>query len=208
MDALSAGMHRRSHTKSALHQRATQWLLRAEGTRLARYESRVFDYFDACTIISQNDRLLIQHRDRDRIELIPNGVDLEAFAPTPKVADKSDPVILFTGNMSYPPNVDAARHWWKTSCRWCRIPTVRHCPCGAESKPSLKALASDRVTVTGWVDDIVEVYNKPPCLSPLCGLAQDSKTKCSKPWPRNCRASSRPMPSPRSTFPARATPSS
>ena len=65
------------------HQRATQWLLRTEGTRLARYESRVFDYFDACTIISQNDRLLIQHRDRDRIHLIPNGVDLEAFANNP-----------------------------------------------------------------------------------------------------------------------------
>ena len=90
MDALSAGMHRRSHTKSSLHQRATQWLFRTEGTRLARYESRVFDYFDACTIISQNDRLLIQHRDRDRIELIPNGVDLEAFAPNPPKAEVSE----------------------------------------------------------------------------------------------------------------------
>ena len=160
MDALSAGMHRRSHTKSALHQRATQWLLRAEGTRLARYESRVFDYFDACTIISQNDRLLIQHRDRDRIELIPNGVDLEAFAPTPKVADKSEPVILFTGNMSYPPNVDAAQHLVEDILPLVAHPTVQVVLAGAEPKPSLRALASDRVTVTGWVDDIVEVYQQ------------------------------------------------
>ena len=162
MDALSAGMHRRSHTKSSLHQRATQWLFRTEGTRLARYESRVFDYFDACTIISQNDRLLIQHRDRDRIELIPNGVDLEAFAPKTlsKAASTNDPVILFTGNMSYPPNVDAAQHLVEDILPLVSHPTVRVVLAGAEPKPSLKALASDRVTVTGWVDDIVEVYQQ------------------------------------------------
>ena len=39
-------------------------------------------------------------------------------------------------------------------------PTVRVVLAGAEPKPSLKALASDRVTVTGWVDDIVEVYQQ------------------------------------------------
>lgn len=162
MDALSAGMHRRSHTKSSLHQRATQWLFRTEGTRLARYESRVFDYFDACTIISQNDRLLIQHRDRDRIELIPNGVDLEEFAPKTlsKVASTKDPVILFTGNMSYPPNVDAAQHLVEDILPLVSHPTVRVVLAGAEPKPSLKALANDRVTVTGWVDDIVEVYQQ------------------------------------------------
>ena len=161
MDALSAGMHRRSHTKSSLHQRATQWLFRTEGTRLARYESRVFDYFDACTIISQNDRLLIQHRDRDRIELIPNGVDLESFAPNlSKAASTNDPVILFTGNMSYPPNVDAAQHLVEDILPLVSHPTVRVVLAGAEPKPSLKALASDRVTVTGWVDNIVEVYQQ------------------------------------------------
>jgi len=160
MDALSAGMHRRSHTKSSLHQRAIQWLLRTEGTRLARYEARVFDYFDACSIISQNDRLLIQHRDRDRIHLIPNGVDLEAFAPLPSApaTEKDAPVILFTGNMSYPPNVDAAHHLVEDILPLMSHPTVRVVLAGAEPKPSVKALANDRVTVTGWVDNIVEAY--------------------------------------------------
>ena len=160
MDALSAGMHRRSHTKSSLSQRATQWLLRTEGTRLARYESRVFDYFDACTIISQNDRLLIQHRNRDRIHLIPNGVDLEAFAPLPpsQVDEQNAPVILFTGNMSYPPNIDAAHHLIEDILPLVSHPNVRVVLAGAEPKSSLKALASQRVMVTGWVDNIVEVY--------------------------------------------------
>lgn len=160
MDALSAGMHRRSHTKATIHQRGMQWLLRTEGTRLARYESRVFDYFDACTIISQNDRLLIQHRERDRIHLIPNGVDLDAFSPTIPVAIREDcpKVILFTGNMSYPPNVDAAHHFVEDILPLVSHPNVNVILAGAEPKPSLKALASDRVTVTGWVDDIAAEY--------------------------------------------------
>ena len=58
MDALSAGMHRRANNETRLFMKAYQWLLRTEGTRLARYESRVLDYFDGATLISRNDRLL------------------------------------------------------------------------------------------------------------------------------------------------------
>ena len=72
-------MHRRANNETRLVMKPYQWLLRTEGTRLARYESRVFDYFDGATIISRNDRLLIPHGDRDRIELVPNGVDERLF---------------------------------------------------------------------------------------------------------------------------------
>ena len=117
-----------------------QWLFRTEGTRLARYESRVFDYFDACTIISQNDRLLIQHRDRDRIELIPNGVDLERVFPTgQESAPRSDPkCILFTGNMSYAPNVDAAHHLVEDILPLDSAPGVRVVLAGAQPKASVQ----------------------------------------------------------------------
>ena len=157
MDALSAGMHRRAHSETRLGLRALRWLFRSEGTRLARYESRIFDYFDATTIISRNDRLLIPHRDRDRIELVPNGVDLAAFSP-PQKRPTRDLVVLFTGNMSYAPNVDAAHHLVNNILPLIQHPTVRIVLAGAQPKASVKALASDRVTVTGWVDDITEVY--------------------------------------------------
>ena len=139
MDALSAGMHRRAHSETRLGLRALRWLFRSEGTRLARYESRIFDYFDATTIISRNDRLLIPHRDRDRIELVPNGVDLAAFSP-PQERPTHDPVVLFTGNMSYAPNVDAAHHLVDDILPLIQHPTVRIVLAGAQPKASVKAL--------------------------------------------------------------------
>ena len=157
MDALSAGMHRRANNETRLVMKPYQWLLRTEGTRLARYESRVFDYFDGATIISRNDRLLIPHGDRDRIELVPNGVDLSAFSPA-ESAPEGDPVLLFTGNMSYAPNVDAAHHLVEHILPLVKHPGVRVVLAGAQPKASVQALASERVTVTGWVDDIAAEY--------------------------------------------------
>ena len=157
MDALSAGMHRRAHSDSTRWLRPLRWLFRSEGTRLARYESRVFDYFDAHSIISRNDRLLIPHRDQNRIELVPNGVDLSSFSPAENDT-WTEPVLLFTGNMSYAPNVDAAQHLVRDILPLIQHPGARIVLAGANPKPSIKALASDRVTVTGWVDDIAQEY--------------------------------------------------
>lgn len=159
MDALSAGMHRRAHSERRPWSRWTRWLMRAEGTRLARYESRVLDYFDAQTIISRNDRLLIPHHDRDNIHLVPNGVDLEAFAPSVRDA-LAPPTLLFTGNMSYAPNVDAAHHLVEDILPLVQHPGVKVVLAGAEPKPSVRALASERVHVTGWVDDIAREYHQ------------------------------------------------
>ena len=159
MDALSAGMHRRAHTEQQGWKRWIRWLMRAEGTRLARYESRMFDYFDAHLVISRNDRLLIPHRDREDIHLVPNGVDLSAFFPADQ-RSLTPPVLLFSGNMSYAPNVDAAHYLVEEILPRVKNPDVRVVLAGAEPKASIQALASDKVTVTGWIDDIAEEYRK------------------------------------------------
>ncbi|MDA0729477.1 MAG: glycosyltransferase [Bacteroidetes bacterium] len=157
MDAFSAGMHRRSHQQRGVWRTPLRWMTWLEGNRLAAYESRMMDYFDATTIISGNDRLLIPHRERDNIHVVPNGVDLRAFTPRTRTLS-SDHVILFTGNMSYPPNVDAAIHLAQDILPLVNTPVVRLVLAGAEPKPRVQALASPRVTVTGWVDDIAEEY--------------------------------------------------
>ena len=131
-----------------------------EGNRLARYESRMFDYFDAHTIISTNDRLLIPHRDRDAIRIVPNGVALSQFYPASSHVSKEPRVVLFTGNMSYPPNVDAAQFLAQEIMPRVQTPGVHLVLAGAEPKPVVEALASERVTVTGWVDDIADEYRR------------------------------------------------
>ena len=115
MDALSAGMHRRANNETRLFMKAYQWLLRTEGTRLARYESRVLDYFDGATIISRNDRLLIPHGDRDRIQLVPNGVDLSTFSPA-ESTPKAIPCSCSLETCRTPPTWMLPITWWSTSC--------------------------------------------------------------------------------------------
>ncbi|MDA0945794.1 MAG: glycosyltransferase [Bacteroidetes bacterium] len=157
MDAFSAGMHRRSHQQQRFWRTPLRWMTWLEGNRLAAYESRMMDYFDAATIISSTDRLLIPHRDRDSIHVVPNGVDVGAFSPRSHTPS-ADPVILFTGNMSYPPNVDAAIHLAQDILPLVKTPGVRLVLAGAQPKPSVQALAGSQVTVTGWVDDIAQEY--------------------------------------------------
>ncbi|MCB0765380.1 MAG: glycosyltransferase, partial [Flavobacteriales bacterium] len=97
MDTLSKGMERRTET-APFYLRP---LFRAETRRLIRYENLMFDQFDNSVIISAQDRDYIYHPLRDRMKVIPNGVDMEHFRPQ-HVDPHYD--LLFTGNMNYPPN--------------------------------------------------------------------------------------------------------
>ena len=79
--------------------------LKLEHKRLCKYEYELFADFDNKTIISSPDRELIPHPDKDKIVVITNGVDTDYFKPI-ETEKKYD--LIFTGNMGYPPNVNAA----------------------------------------------------------------------------------------------------
>jgi glycosyltransferase involved in cell wall biosynthesis len=128
-----------------------------EYRRLARYEAAIFDDFEVKTIISEPDRALFPHERRDEILIIPNGVDHDYFKPQER-EKKYD--LVFTGNMSYPPNVNAVDYLaneilpivWKT------LPEVKLYIAGATPDPKVKKAASERIIVSGWLDDIREAY--------------------------------------------------
>lgn len=149
MDALSKGMERRIDTEPWYK----SWFFKTEFRRLVRYERAIFDYFEHKTIISRQDLNYIHHPKRQEIAVIPNGVDV-SFFDYPETKKKYD--LLFTGNFSYPPNVEGACYIVKQI-----LPALQkrgYSPSlllsGADPHPRVKALASDRVTVSGWVDDI------------------------------------------------------
>lgn len=155
-DTFSAGILRRK-------EKAPAWLkpfLHLEYQRLRRYEAALLDRFDQATLISAPDRDLFPHPQRHRIHIIPNGVDFEYFNPEPELA--KEPWVLFTGNMNYPPNVDAAR-FLATEIMprvWEKRPEIMLILAGATPHPSVRALEGDRVRVTGWVNDMREYYRK------------------------------------------------
>jgi polysaccharide biosynthesis protein PslH len=101
MDTLSKGMERRTENGNFW----TRPLLKTETRRLIAYENLMLDLFDRHAIISAQDRDLLYHPFRERVAVIPNGVDTDFFSPseTEKSYD-----LLFTGNMNYPPNIDSA----------------------------------------------------------------------------------------------------
>lgn len=152
-DIFSYGMKRRADIASPI----TRPIFNLEYRRLKHYEAAIFDDFDVKTIISESDRALFPHEKRNEILIIPNGVDHEYFKPQEQ-EKKYD--LVFTGNMSYPPNVNAVDYLandilpivWKT------LPQVKLYIAGATPDSRVKKAASDRVIVSGWLNDIRDAY--------------------------------------------------
>lgn len=152
-DVFSYGMKRRRDIASWV----TRPVYNMEYQRLCRYEAAVFDEFDVKTIISQPDRDLIPHPKKGEILIIPNGVDHEFFKPRQE-EKKYD--IVFTGNMSYAPNVNAVDYLANEILPlvWKQVPKTKMYIAGATPDPKVKRVASDRIIVSGWLDDIRDAY--------------------------------------------------
>ena len=153
MDALSAGMERRIENASALW----RWLIRMESKRLKRYEHSIYKKFDFAAVISASDRNLIFHYDNQDIVILPNGIDKTYFVPQ---EHEKNFELLFTGNMSYPPNVQSAIYLVQKIMPlvWNERPDCRLLISGANPVSSVKNLANDLVTIRPWIDDIRTSY--------------------------------------------------
>ncbi len=154
-DAFSIGIARRLDTDPVY----LKPLLSSEKKRLEGYEKAIHKSFDGCTIISEQDRNQLPFAEKNDVVIVGNGVQMDVFAPSN--AKKTED-ILFAGNMGYPPNVEACVFLanevmplvWKT------IPNARLMLAGARPSTQVRQLAEDRITVTGWVDDMRDCYAK------------------------------------------------
>ena len=154
MDALSKGMERRAADAPFY----SRWGFREEAARLKRYEGKILDYFEHICIISEQDRRYIIHPKNSSIAIIPNGVGERFFDYGPGGEKSCE--LIFTGNMSYAPNVQAsqfivqkllpelAKHGHRL-----KVDLV-----GASPAPAVKSLSGPEVRVTGWVDDMRPYY--------------------------------------------------
>ena len=154
MDTLSIGMERRAK-KAPWY---TRWIYQMEAARLKEYEQRIFNYFEFQTMISQQDVHYIAHPDQRKIKVIPNGIDTDFFHPMKKPESTYD--LVFVGNLSYAPNIDAMK-WFATH-------VLRHEPqwrlliAGANpSSAFIQSLKKYRnIVIEGWQPDIRSAYSK------------------------------------------------
>ena len=152
-DIFSMGAKRRAETSSPL----LKLFFMMEYRRLRHYEHDIFEKFNHKTIISKPDRDLLPHPSRNEVVIIPNGVDHEYFIPV-KMEKTFD--IVFTGNMGYPPNIDAARFIAEEIFPVVlkQFPESKLLLAGANPHAKVQALQSSNITVTGWLPDIRESY--------------------------------------------------
>ncbi len=152
-DAFSYGLKRRADKSGWLMKHVFQM----EYRRMEAFEKKIFDLFDQKIIISEQDRDLIPHPEKQSIIVIRNGVDMEFFYP---LSRKRTQEIVFTGNMKYPPNVDAAQFLAKEIMPlvWQKKPETRLLLAGASPHRKVRNLGSKKVKVSGWMDDIREAY--------------------------------------------------
>lgn len=153
MDALARGMERRIDNAPFY----LKPFLKIETTRLKRYEHFILNDFDNTTIISEQDRDLIVNIKNDSIQIVKNGVDYSMFKHRQE-EKKYD--LIFTGNMAYPPNIDCAVFLANEVMPlvWNTHPYVNLAIVGATPDSKVIALKSEKIIVTGWVEDMSEYY--------------------------------------------------
>lgn len=153
MDAFSKGLER----QSAFSIWWEKYFILMEYKRVLQYEANVYPNFKHHLIISAQDRNFINHVDRQSITVVGNGVEFGYFIPT-NSNKKYD--LLFVGNMAYPPNIEAAIYAAKKILPLVHQtnPGVTFMIAGAEPVKKVSALVTDKITVSGWVDDVRTVF--------------------------------------------------
>lgn len=129
---------------------------RVEAWWAGRYEPRIARRFDRCLLISETDVAALGSPRPGNILINPHGVDFRFFTSTGSGAEESGDLV-FTGNMSYPPNADAVDWFVRDILPLVHreVPGARLTVVGAEPVQSVLALAADAaVEVTGRVPDL------------------------------------------------------
>jgi sugar transferase (PEP-CTERM/EpsH1 system associated) len=127
--------------------------------RTRKYEGWLAAQFDRVLVTSPVDKAALEAISPAHapIEVVPNGVDLDYFAPddTPREAD----TLVFSGKMSYHANVTAVLHLVNDimPAVWAQRPHVKLTIAGKDPAPDVQALAAKhagKVIVTGSVPDM------------------------------------------------------
>lgn len=119
------------------------------------FERKYFPSACYCCLVTDEDaRVLRKVCPRANILVVPNGVDSEHFAP--QGALPQDPSLIFEGNMSFGPSVDAVVYLCGEILPKIRsqVPGVKLFVVGRNPTEEVRQLERADVIVTGSVDDV------------------------------------------------------
>ena len=158
-----------------------QYLYRA--WRFWQYEKLMLGRADQNLFVSDVDAGVYRRFFPARpVTVIPNGVDIEYFAP---LSTKPDPAyVVFEGNMNYGPNIDTAQRLVREILPplSARVRDARIGIVGRDPSPEVLRLASDRVEVTGSVPDIRPYLARATVFACPMRLGSGIKNKILQAW--------------------------
>jgi len=153
-----------------------RWPMRAmltrEAKRLGDYERGVAREVDATLFVSEAEAALFRAGGgQGRIVAIENGIDAATYDPNAIREPRSDePLIVFTGQMDYRPNIDAVTRFATRILPLVRAacPSARFAIVGRAPTPAVRRLAGEGVIVTGEVPDTrLWLARAHVCVAPL-----------------------------------------
>jgi sugar transferase (PEP-CTERM/EpsH1 system associated) len=147
-----------------------RWVFRREADCLLRFEVGAIRRAAATSVVSERERVVLgQVTGGLDAAVVPNGIDLQAFAPPSPPAEA--PHVVFCGVFSYEPNERAAiwfaRSVWPTVVR--ERPEARLFLVGMDPPRAVRALAHDAtIEVTGKVPEVREyLWRSAVAVAPL-----------------------------------------
>jgi sugar transferase (PEP-CTERM/EpsH1 system associated) len=155
VDTISEGLNKRKRESNLF----MSFFFNLEYKKVKKYEKYVFDFFDKKIIITEHDKKYLPVKNKKNLYVIPNGVDTDYFSP---VNVKKEYDLLFTGNLSYRPNVNAVEFLAKNIIPIVKkkYPNIRTLFVGASPCRKILSLKSDNIEIIGWVEDIRTYYSK------------------------------------------------
>lgn len=164
------------------------WLNTREGRLLAREEERLARRADATILISKNEAELFRSRLNDpsksNVQVIGNGIDARFFDPSATqphagLVARPGPHFVFTGQMDYAPNEQAAL--WAIGAFWAAYredhPTAEIHIVGRNPTKHLQDQARDGVTIWGEVPDVRPFIAGADCVVVPLAIARGVQNK-------------------------------
>ena len=137
-----------------------RYFINIEQKRIEKYE-RIAEKFHSLFICSDVDKDFLKKKGINKnVNILPNGIDIEYFNSDNQEFEKNR--IIFTGNMPYYANYDAAFYFTKDIFPLVlkKIPKSEFYIVGQKPPQKIKMLKSKKVFVTGFVKDIKLEYLK------------------------------------------------
>jgi glycosyltransferase involved in cell wall biosynthesis len=151
--------------------------------RFWQYEKLMLGRADQTVFVSEVDAGVYRRFFPGRpVTVVPNGVDIEYFAP---LSTKPDPAyVVFEGNMNYGPNIDTAQRLVREILPRLssRVGEVQIGIVGRDPSPEVLRLASDRVEVTGSVADVRPFLARATVFACPMRLGSGIKNKILQAW--------------------------